>query len=173
MTTLALEMKAVLRSSLDDTWKREETDFNSHLAAWKERQKKKALDAIAVLPISIKAAAESNKSSLTVRVEISHPDTYSEAYKVFRVPHEFGQPVDPGTYLTLNKCRELPDVSRPIARWALRNGFSVQVRKWNDRDEQHVRRHDAVHDVDTHVDFVVPTAGRYKCPLQEGLCISW
>ena len=173
-TMMALEMRSITQTSRSSTHKREEADFKRRLALWKKRHQGKAKQVIASLPESIRAAAGQGYHEMLMRVEIDPPYTFTEAYKELRIDHDFTH-TGSGIHLSADKCKILPEASRPIARWALRQGFRVRTFRWEDRDERYLHLHRSYYEVCNFRSLVVaPSAGEERhYPLQEGIVIEW
>lgn len=187
MTTMAVQMctfssqaRALTTSVRNDTHKRELADLGVRIAAWKKKEKEKAKNAIAQLPAVIKDLAENGKSRLVVQVEVSPPHLVSEIFNIYKVLNRWdfqylleSETPDSGDRLSLYKIRNLRDGARLIARWALKEGFTVLFLKWDDR-----LRYERVENCDfIQIDQLVTPVLAGSCyggwSVEEGFMITW
>ncbi|MDD2657607.1 MAG: hypothetical protein PHD04_03030 [Candidatus Pacebacteria bacterium] len=181
MSTLSSQMQARTAAVRDELRRKEEADLKARAVAWREREKQKAKTAIARLPAVIKGVAEKGKSDLIVRMDVRGPYTTDEMRKMYKVidlyhsPHfpSYDVPSEQHIQLTSYKLKKLRDGARMIASWALREGFAVYCRIWEDRlGREEVDRYEHFIVDDVRSQFIDGDDSE-NWPVCEGLLIRW
>lgn len=181
MTAIALQARALTTSVRDGTRKKEEANLKVRIAAWKKREKEKAQNAIERLPMVIKGLAENGKSQLVVCVEVTKPFVRLDINDTYKVLSMWDFPSllesktpEPGDHLSLYKIRDMRAGARMIARWALKEGFTVHFHKWDNerRREEFVRNYDFLY-IDQLVTPVFPDSRHGGWSVEEGFMIAW